>query len=247
MTDHSGEIVSGAYGFNYDQIAERYASKVDNAPFNALYERPAMLALLPPLDGLRILDAGCGSGWYAERLIERGARLDAIDASAAMVDYARERLDKAGFLAKGTATLQVADLADSLPFDDETFDGIVSPLVLHYMRDWRPSLRQMLRVLKQGGWLQFSTHHPAADAALFRTRNYFDVEHVVDSWEWVDRIEFFRRSLTEIVDSVVESGFVIDRIVEPVPTAEFKAVKPDSWERLMNQPEFLIVVAHKTT
>lgn len=72
------------------------------------------------------------------------------------------------------------------------------------------------------------------------------MEHVVDSWEWVDRIEFFRRSLTEIVDSVIESGFVIDRIVEPAPTAEFKAKKPDSWERLMNQPEFLIVVAHKS-
>src|SRR6185503_6907102 len=112
MTDPTDEIISGAYRFNYDLIAQQYASNVDNAPFNALYERPAMLALLPPLDGLRILDAGCGSGWYAERLIERGAQLDAIDSSAAMVDYARERLSRNGFLEKGRAVLQVADLAD---------------------------------------------------------------------------------------------------------------------------------------
>lgn len=246
MTDPTDEIISGAYRFNYDLIAEQYALNVDSAPYNALYERPAMLALLPPLDGLRILDAGCGSGWYAERLIERGARLDAIDASAAMVDYARQRLSKSGLLAKGNPALTVADLADPLPFDDATFDGVVSPLVLHYMRDWRPALRQMHRILKDNGWLQLSTHHPAADAERFQTRNYFAVEHIVDEWEWVGKVEFYRRSLMEIVDSVTESGFVIDRIVEPIPTPELKAQKADAWERLMNQPEFLIVVAHKS-
>jgi SAM-dependent methyltransferase len=246
MTDPTESITSGAYRFNYDQVAAQYASRVDSAPYNALYERPAMLALLPPLEGLRILDAGCGSGWYAERLIERGAIIDAIDASAAMVDHARARLEKTGPLAGKHATLKVADLADPLPFDDSLFDGIVSPLVLHYLRDWRPTLREMKRVLKPGGWLQLSTHHPAADAERFQTRNYFATEHIVDEWEWVGKVEFFRRSLTEIVSSVVESGFVLDRIVEPVPTDEFKAAKPDSWIRLMNQPEFLIVVAHKS-
>ena len=246
MTEPTEGITSGAYRFNYDSIAAQYASKVDTAPFNALYERPAMLALLPPLSGLRILDAGCGSGWYAERLVERGAALDAVDASAAMVDFARARLEKSGLLSKGNITLQVADLADPLPFADTIFDGIVSPLVLHYMRDWRPALREMKRVLRPGGWLQLSTHHPAADAEHFRTRNYFAIEHIVDEWEWLGKVEFFRRSLTEIVDSIIESGFVIDRIVEPVPTPELKAENPDSWEKLMNRPEFLIVVAHKS-
>ena len=245
MTDPTDEIASGAYRFNYDLIAAQYAANVDSAPYNALYERPAMLALLPQLEGLRILDAGCGSGWYAERLIERGAILDAIDASAAMVDYARERLEKSGLASRSNATFKVQDLADPLPFEHDVFDGIVSPLVLHYMRDWRPALKEMRRVLKPGGWLQLSTHHPAADAERFQTRDYFATEHIVDHWEWVGKVEFFRRSLTEIVASIVESGFVIDRIVEPVPTKELKAEKPDSWERLMNQPEFLIVVAHK--
>ena len=247
MTDPTDEIASGAFRFNYDSIASQYATQVDNAPYNALYERPAMLALLPPLQGLRILDAGCGSGWYAERLLERGAELDAIDVSAAMVDYARKRLEKGGLPSSNGATLKVADLADPLPYENETFDGIVSPLVLHYMRDWRPALKEMLRVLKPGGWLQLSTHHPAADAARFQTENYFATEHIVDHWDWVGKVEFFRRSLTEIVDSLVESGFVIRRIVEPVPTKEFKAAKPDSYVRLMNQPEFLIVIASKKT
>lgn len=244
MFDPADDLSSGAYRFNYDSIAEEYAAKVDNAPYNALYERPAMLGLLPDLEGRRILDAGCGSGWYAEKLIERGAILDAIDSSGAMVEYARERLKKAGGGESG-ATLQVADLADRLPFEDEVFDGIVSPLVLHYLRDWRPTLREMHRVLRSNGWLLFSTHHPAADASLFKTQNYFAVEHVVDHWDWVGRVEFYRRSLTEILDSVAGSDFVIDKLVEPRPTEEFRSVKPDSWERLMNQPEFLMILARK--
>ena len=245
MMDPLSEISLNARQFNYDAIAAEYAAKVDSAPYNALYERPAMLSLLPDVKGKRILDAGCGSGWYAEQLLERGAHVSAIDASAAMVDFSRARLEKK-HAGSGRFDLQVADLANKLPFGDGTFDGVVSPLVLHYMRDWRPALGEMRRVLVANGWLLFSTHHPAADAALFETKDYFATEHVVDHWDWVGRVEFYRRSLTEIVSSVIESGFVIDKVVEPVPTAEFKTAKPDSWRRLMHQPEFLILKVRST-
>ena len=201
-----------------------------------------MLGLLPELNGVRILDAGCGSGWYAEQLLARGALVDGVDASAAMVEYARRRLE-ATAPSKAKLSLQVADLAGTLPFDDATFDGIVSPLVLHYMEDWRPTLREMRRVLKPSGWLLFSTHHPAADAVLFETKNYPATEHVVDHWDWCGDVEFYRRSLTEVIASVIESGFVIDQLVEPVPTEEFRALKPDSYAKLLEQPVFLIIRA----
>ncbi len=201
-----------------------------------------MLELLPPLKDARILDAGCGSGWYAEQLLARGARVDGVDSSAAMVDYAQRRLlgDHSTEFAH-RLTLQVADLAGSLPFDDGVFDGVVSPLVLHYMRDWRPALRELHRVMKPGAWLLFSTHHPAADAARFGTTNYAATEHVVDHWDWVGDVEFYRRPLSEVVAAVVDSGFVIEKLVEPVPVAEFRALSPESWEGLMRQPEFLIL------
>lgn len=231
-------------GFSYDAIADTYASKVDAAPYNALYERPAMMALLPPIEGARIFDAGCGSGWYAQQLLDRGAIVDGVDASASMVEYARRRLLKgASAEIRNRMRLQVADLAESLPFDNEMFDGVMSPLVLHYMRDWRPALREMRRILKPSGWLLFSTHHPAADAALFATTNYQATEHVVDHWDWLGDVEFYRRSLAEIVMSVIESGFTIERLVEPAPSEEFRAAKPRGYDELMRQPAFLIIRA----
>ena len=57
---------------SYDAIAEEYASTVDTKPWNAYYERPAAtLSLLPPLSGTSVLDVGCGSGWYAEHMVEQ--------------------------------------------------------------------------------------------------------------------------------------------------------------------------------
>ena len=61
--------------FNYDEIADAYAAGVDDAPYNAHYERPATLALLPDVANAHILDAGCGSGFYTEELVRRGAHV----------------------------------------------------------------------------------------------------------------------------------------------------------------------------
>ena len=233
--------------FNYDSIADTYAGRIDEAPHNAQYERPAMFGIMPGVEGTRLLDAGCGNGWYAEQLLKRGAGVDAIDGSAVMVEHARTRL--ANQLTSdplGRLTIQHADLMDSLPFDDDRFDGVVSPLVLHYIADWRPTLREFARVLKPGGWLLFSTHHPATEMVRFAPNDYFKVEHVVDTWKWLGQVEFYRRPLTEISSSLFDAGFVIERMIEPVPTDEFRRLKPESYSDLMRQPEFLIILARST-
>jgi SAM-dependent methyltransferase len=230
--------------FTYDDIADVYASRVDAAPYNALYERPAMLDLLPPIDGLRVLDAGCAAGWYAEQLAARGAIVTGIDASAAMIRYARERF--AAPPASELATrveLHVADLQQPLPFADASFDGIVSSLVLHYIRDWRPVLTELRRVLRPDGWLLFSTHHPLAEAVRLRPARYLDTELVEDQWKWVGTVRYYRRPLSEIVQAIVDAGLVIEQLVEPLPNETFQRTRPDSYQRLLAQPEFLIVGA----
>jgi hypothetical protein len=58
MTEHTGA--------SYDSIASKYAQTVDTKPWNAHYERPAVVSLLPPLANAAVLDVGCGSGWYAD-------------------------------------------------------------------------------------------------------------------------------------------------------------------------------------
>lgn len=242
MRTHSPSGIASSYAD--PAFAARYASAIDAAPYNALYERPAMLQLLPVMTGLGILDAGCGAGWYTEQLLLRGAHVTAIDSSAALVEHTRRRL---GAYLRGDEPglhLRQADLAEPLAFiADHVLDGVVSPLVLHYLRDWRPTLREMRRILRPGGWLVLSTHHPGTEAAHFDTTRYFETEAVEDEWKWLGTVHFFRRSLTEVASSLTDEGFLIDRLVEPIPTDAFREVKPEAYERLLTHPEFLIVRA----
>ncbi|MET0920239.1 MAG: class I SAM-dependent methyltransferase, partial [Acidimicrobiia bacterium] len=115
----------------YDAIAADYDADRDN-PFNALYERPASLALLPHLSGTRVLDAGCGSGLHAAEMVRQGAKVVGVDSSAELLRLARQRCPTG-------AEFHLADLAGPLPFlADASFDAVLCALVMHYLRDWDP-------------------------------------------------------------------------------------------------------------
>ncbi|HVD59880.1 MAG TPA: class I SAM-dependent methyltransferase [Gemmatimonadaceae bacterium] len=215
---------------------------MDSAPYNAHYERPATLALLPDVNGKHVLDAGCGSGFYVEELMKRGARVTGIDASGEMLKHAERRLEAIG----AHADLHVSDLSDPLDFlPDESLDGILAPLVLHYLKDWAPTLHEFLRVLKGGGWLVMSTHHPTTEAARFDIANYFAVELLEDYWSWVGTVHFYRRPLSAITGALTSAGFVIETLAEPLPDEIFRVEKPDAYQRILKHPDFLMIRAQK--
>ncbi|MDP9177692.1 MAG: methyltransferase domain-containing protein, partial [Gemmatimonadota bacterium] len=129
--------------------------------------------------------------------------------------------------------------------DDASVDGVLSALVLHYLRDWGPTLAEFRRILKPGGWLLLSTHHPATEAALFDIANYFETEQLEDYWDWVGRVRFYRRPLSAITGALTDAGFVIDKVEEPRPTEWFREEKPDAYARLLKHPQFLIIRARR--
>jgi SAM-dependent methyltransferase len=238
--------------FSYDSVADRYAREVDSAPYNALYERPAMLSMIDGLPngirGVRVLDAGCGAGWYGAQLLERGAVVTGIDESKRMLGYARARFER-GTSADAPVLLAAVELSTGLPFDSASFDVVISPLVLHYMRDWGTALSELARVLVPRGRLVFSTHHPTSEAERLRADGfpvrYEEVQAVEEEWEVAGRVRFYRRSLGRITADLTAAGFVVERLVEPVPTDAFRDLKPDSYAELVERPAFLIVQARR--
>lgn len=119
----------------YDDFAASYEAENVASLLNAFYARPAMVDLAGDVDGRRILDAGCGAGPLTALLRDRGARMTGLDGSPAMVDLARKRLGD-------DVPLHVHDLAQPLPFADDSFDDVVSSLVLHYLEDWDAPLAE---------------------------------------------------------------------------------------------------------
>lgn len=73
----------------YDAFAGAYGSHARTSPYNALYDRPALLGLAGDVAGRRVLDAGCGPGIYAADLVARGAHVTAFDESLEMVRWRR--------------------------------------------------------------------------------------------------------------------------------------------------------------
>jgi SAM-dependent methyltransferase len=156
----------------YDAFAEDYAAQARDGVFNALYDRPAVLAVLGPVAGLAVLDVGCGPGLYAEELVARGARrVVGVDASSQMISLARQRVT-------GPVAFHCQDLQRPLSWAaDGEFDAAVMPLVIHHLDDRVAALREIARVLRPAGRLVVSTHHPTADW-VDHSGSYFTVEKI---------------------------------------------------------------------
>jgi SAM-dependent methyltransferase len=242
MTRPSSRCRSIAYDA-YQDLAESYAEGIDTKPHNAFYERPAMIGMWPDLSGSRVLDAGCGPGVYAELLIRRGAIVTAMDVSDRMIELARRRLGPG-------ADLQLFDISHPLEmFANGTFDFINAPLCLDYVEDWRAVFLEFKRILKPSGLFQFSCGHPAFDAEYYGTGNYFDVEQVECTWTGFGKkvvMPSFRRSLQEVLMPLIESGFSIQQVIEPIPTEEFRRNDPKRFASLMHRPGFLCVQAKRS-
>jgi SAM-dependent methyltransferase len=233
---------------NYEQFAERYAAAVETKAYNALYDRPATLSLLPDVKALHVLDAGCGPGIYAEWLVEHGAVVTGIDVTPQMVEIARARLG-------GRAECFVADLIQPLQFEADRFDLVLSPLVLDYIPDWQPVFAEFFRILKPGGTLVFSCGHPMGDYLYTQRRQltpgiYFETELFTTYWEGFGEPKvpmiMYRRPLAAMLNPLVQVGFLLDTILEPLPVEAFKAQEPQDYEKLLKSPAFICVRAKKS-
>ncbi len=232
----------------YDSIAEGYAALNETSLLNEFYNRPAILELAGDVSGRRILDAGCGSGPILADLRAGGADITGIDASAGMLEQARLRLGAA-------ADLVVADLADRLPFDDDTFDDVVASQVLHYLEDWAPTLAEFRRVLKPGGRLILSEEHPAAtflgDRLSGGTSEYFGVRARTEEWNLggqSTQLVFWDRPLHAMTDAFAAAGFRIATISEPAASPAARDRFP---EEFVDRPSgrflaFLLFVLEST-
>src|SRR5215213_2573998 len=119
---------------------------------------PAFFEMLPGVDGLSGLDAGCGEGHNTRLLAERGARMIGIDISRNFVRYAREAeaARPLGIRYENASAVQ-------LPFENASFDFVVAFMSLMDIPETERVLAEVFRVLRLGGFFQFSITHPCFD------------------------------------------------------------------------------------
>ncbi|OZG28604.1 SAM-dependent methyltransferase [Williamsia sp. 1138] len=106
-----------------------------------------------PLPYGRALELGCGTGFFLLNLMQGGiaTKGSVTDLSPGMVKVALRNAENLGLDVDG----RVAD-AETIPYEDNTFDLVVGHAVLHHIPDVEKSLREVLRVLKPGGRFVFA-------------------------------------------------------------------------------------------
>lgn len=217
----------------YDSFATEYEEHAVSAPYNALYDRPAMLDLIGDVAGRRVLDAGCGPGLYVAELLERGAEVVGCDASPKMIELARTRVGEA-------AELRVHSLNEPFRWvDDASIDVVINALVYHYINDRVAFLVEAHRMLRPGGVVVISTHHPAWDWHRLGG-SYFTIEPVTETWSRGWKVTAWRMPLTRPTAEFAEAGFLIEKLVEPLPRPKMAESHPDSFDRLSNAPAFIL-------
>ncbi|WP_432546041.1 class I SAM-dependent methyltransferase [Kineococcus sp. SYSU DK004] len=226
----------------YDGMAEAFARHAEDSPYNAHYDRPAVLAALGDVTDRDVLDAGCGPGLYAQALLDAGARVTAFDASEPMVDLARERVGD-------RARVDRAVLGEPLPYAGASFDAVVCALAVHYVDDRPAAFAELHRVLRPGGALVVSTTHPTADW-LRLGGSYFERVLETETWgEWTGRrdVRFWREPLSALCAAATGAGFVVDLLDEPRPAASMARRYPEDSAKLEREPGFLLLRLRRLT
>jgi ubiquinone/menaquinone biosynthesis C-methylase UbiE len=202
---------------------------------------PAFFRMLPDVAGLSGLDIGCGEGHNTRLLARSGARVKAIDISEVFIERAKqsEADEPLGI------DYRVAS-AVRLPFADQAFDFATAFMSLMDIPETDLVLKEAYRVLRPGGFLQFSITHPCYDTPHRRNLRdasgltyaievggYFrNLEGEVSEWTFGAapphvkqglpkfKTPRFTRTMSQWLNLLIETGFLLDRVEEPRPGDE---------------------------
>jgi SAM-dependent methyltransferase len=228
----------------YSQL-DRQVLGLDGAP-----EWPALRALLPDIRGQRIVDLGCGFGWFARWAMGQGA------ASVLGVDLSETMLARARAETKGSGVLYLRADLESVELPEAAFDLAYSSLAFHYVEDFGRLVGAVARALVSGGQFVFSIEHPIYMASMqpgwLATHNggrTWPVDHYALEGprftDWLAKgVRKQHRTLGATLNTLIDSGFAIRRVVEWSPTPEQVALQPALAEEL-DRPMMLIAAAEK--
>ena len=224
---------------------DRSVKGLDGAP-----EWPTIQQMLPALAGLRVVDLGCGYGWFCRWARDQGAaQISGLDLSNRMLERAREMTEGDGIDYR-REDLQTLSLAAN------SCDLVYSSLTLHYLTDIAPLLATVYQALVAGGTLVFSAEHPIYTAPLHQGwradengQKNWPVSHYqqegerISNW-FADGVKKQHRTLGSWINALVAAGFVIENLNEWGPTAEQIAANP-ALDEEKERPMIFILRARK--
>lgn len=213
-------------------------------------EWPALRAMLPDPRGLRVVDLGCGFGWFCSWAAEQGA------AQVLGLDVSERMLTRAAAANPGaTISYARADL-EQLELPQAAFDLVYSSLALHYIEDLARLLRTVYQAMVAGAHLVFSIEHPIYMAPLHPrwlvgadgTRSWPVDHYLIEGQRTTDWLApgviKQHRTIGTTLNLLIGTGFTIRHVEEWSPTDLQIAERPALAEE-RERPMFLLIAARR--
>ncbi len=210
-------------------------------------EWPSLRAMLPPITGKRVVDLGCGFGWFCRWAAEAGAAsVLGFDLSEKMLARARAE--------DGSVVYERADL-ETLDLPETAFDVVYSSLAVHYVADFARLSRTVAAALVPGGSFVFSMEHPLYTAPTVPGWIERDGRRIwpLDAYlaegerrtDWLAKgVVKHHRSIGTVVNALLATEFTLTHLEEWGPDAAQIAAHPE-WSLERDRPPFLLVGARK--
>ena len=184
--------------------------------------------------------------------VERGAeKVVGIDISSKMLDVAKQE--------NSDPKIEYLNLPmEEIDQINESFDVVVSSLALHYVEDFAGVVRNVYTLLDTDGSFVFSQEHPlvtchSGGSRWTRDQNgekkhvnlaNYGVEGERETTWFVDHVKVYHRTFSNIVNTLLEAGFSVEQMIEPLPTPKLLECYPD-YKDLLHKPDFLLIKAKK--
>ncbi|MFN3067449.1 class I SAM-dependent methyltransferase [Serratia sp. J2] len=226
----------------YAQLS-RSVQGLDGAP-----EWPTIRSILPDLQGKKVVDLGCGYGWFCRSAREQGA------AQVLGMDLSEKMLGKAKQMTEDPAIEYRQQDLEALQLPAASFDLVYSSLTLHYIEDLGKLFATVYQALVNGGEFIFTAEHPIYTAP--KHQGWLVDEAGQKSWpingyqqegqrisNWLaEGVIKQHRMLGTYINLLVQQGFTIRYLNEWGPSAQQIADNPALDEEKERPMIFILAV-----
>lgn len=209
-------------------------------------------SMLPDFLGKQVLDLGCGFGWHCDYAVKHGAT------AVVGIDLSEKMLSRAKSLNDSPKITYLRSSIEDYNYPSDTFDVVLSSLAFHYVRDFTALCKKINETLKPCGDFVFSVEHPVFTAYGNQdwicdadgNKLHWPIDHYFEESKRQanflgESVTKYHRTLTTYLSSILDNGFEIVAVREPLPNKKQLAEIPEMREEL-RRPMMLLVSARKT-